>query len=149
MPVCCRGATAQDGRVLSLGQGETILVVNSDSGQLLRDEEVLAALCYEPVGFTGPEAALAAYQAAPERFDAFLIGRVGPPGAVLKLAAALPPELPILLATPSAGSFDADFLAAAGISDVVHAPVVASEIAEALDRLFVKHRAHSATSLPL
>jgi signal transduction histidine kinase len=141
-------AAARAERVPSLGQGETILVVNSDSGQLLRDEEVLAALCYEPVGFTGPEAALAAYHTRPERFDAFVIGRVGPPGAVLKLAAALPPELPILLATPSAGSFDADFLAAAGISDVVHAPVVASEIAEALDRLFVKHRAHSSTALP-
>lgn len=148
LPCLSTAATARDQQVPSLGQGETILVVNNDSEQLLRDEEVLAALCYEPVGFTRPEAALAAYQKAPERFDAFVIGRFGPPGAVLKLAAALPPKLPILLMTPSAGSFDADFLAAAGISDVVHAPVVASEIAEALGRLFVKHRAHSCATLP-
>jgi hypothetical protein len=141
-------AAAQDQQAPSLGRGETVLLVNSDAGQLLRDEEVLAALCYEPVGFTRPEAALTAYQRAPERFEAFVIGRLGPPGAVLKLAAALPPELPVLLATPSAGSFDADFLAAAGISDVVHAPIVASEIAEALGRLFVKHRALSPATLP-
>jgi signal transduction histidine kinase len=141
-------AATRDQAESSLGQGETILVVNNDAVQLLRDEEVLAALCYEPVGFTEPDAALAAYQKTPTRFDAFVIGRLGPPGAVLKLAAALPSELPILLATPSAGSFDADFLAAAGISDVVHAPVVASEIAEALGRLFIKHRAYSSAALP-
>jgi hypothetical protein len=29
-------------------------------------------------------------------FDAFVIGRFGPPDAVLKLAGALPPELPML-----------------------------------------------------
>jgi signal transduction histidine kinase len=145
---CLSTVAAQDEQASSLGQGETILVVNSDAGQLLRDEEVLAALCYEPVGFTAPDAALSAYQKAPKRFDAFVIGRFGPPGAVLKLAGALPPELPILLATPSAGSLDADFLAAAGISDVVHAPVVASELAEALGRLLVNRRAHSPLALP-
>lgn len=131
-----------------LGQGETILVVNSDGEQLPRDKEVLAALCDEPVGFTRPEAALAAFQKSPERFDAFVIGRFGPPGAVLKVADALPPKLPILLTTPAAGSFDADFLRAAGISDVVHAPVVANEIAEVPGRVFVKHRALSETLPP-
>jgi signal transduction histidine kinase len=145
---CLSAATAQDEQVSALGQGETILVVNSDAGQLLRDEEVLAALCYEPVGFIAPDAALAAYQKAPRRFDAFVIGRFGPPGAILKLASALPPELPVLLATPSAGSFDVDFLSAAGISDVVHAPVVAGELAEALGRLLVKRRAPSSLALP-
>ena len=145
---CLSAATPRDEEVSSLGQGETILVVNSDAGQLLRDEEVLAALCYEPVGFTAPDAALAAYRRAPQRFDAFVIGRFGPPGAVLKLAGALPPELPMLLATPSAGSFDADFLAAAGISDVVHAPIVASELAEALGRVFMQRRGHSSMALP-
>jgi signal transduction histidine kinase len=145
---CLSAAMPRDQQVSSLGRGETVLVVNSDAGQLLRDEEVLAALCYEPVGFVAPDAALAAYERAPTRFDAFVIGRFGPPGAVLKLAAALPPELPILLATPTAASFDADFLAAAGISDVVRAPVVASELAEALGRLFVKRRLHSSVTLP-
>jgi signal transduction histidine kinase len=131
-----------------LGHGETILVVDRESGQLLRDEEILAALCYEPVGFTRPEAALAAYRTEPERFDAFVIGRFGTPEAVMKLAVALPSELPILLATASADEFDADFLATAGISDVVHAPVIASEIAVALGRLLVGQRARASVTLP-
>ena len=45
---------------LPLGRGETVLVVESEREQLLSDEEMLAALGYEPVGFERPADALAA-----------------------------------------------------------------------------------------
>jgi hypothetical protein len=52
--------------------GETILVLEKDRGRLFRYEEILAALGYEPVGFTTlREVALA--DAARARFDAALV----------------------------------------------------------------------------
>jgi DNA-binding NtrC family response regulator len=57
--------------------------------------------------------------------------------ASLELAAALheaAPHLPVVLATKSTEEIGADTLMNAGIADVVHWPIVAAEIAAALDR---------------
>jgi CheY-like chemotaxis protein len=113
------------------------LVVDDTDERLLADEEVLAALGYEPVGFTGAAAALAACRASPERFDAVLVEHIVPARSAIELAAALhqiSPHLPILLATASADEISADALVAAGVSGVVHRPLMAAEIAEALAR---------------
>ena len=59
--------------VLPLGRGETVLVVESERERLLRDEEMLAALGYEPVGFERAADAVAACRSAPDRFDIILI----------------------------------------------------------------------------
>jgi CheY-like chemotaxis protein len=121
----------------SLGSGETVLMYADDRAQLLRDEEMLAALGYEPVGFTSKELALAACRAEPARFDLLVVGHQGSPIASLELAAALhaaAPHLPIVLATKSTEEIGADTLMNAGIADVVHWPIVAAEIAAALDR---------------
>ncbi len=118
------------------GRGETILLVANDSIRLLRDEEMLAALGYEPVGFSGADAALAACRAAPRRFDALVVGHLGSATSSLELAAALhaaAPHAPIVLATKSAEEIGADRLVDAGIADVVHWPLVAVEIAAALN----------------
>jgi DNA-binding NtrC family response regulator len=122
---------------LLLGRGETVLVVDDDRERLLRDEEMLAALGYEPVGFTRVSDALAACGAIPRRFDALLVGHLVPAASALDLAAAvreLAPDLPILLATASVDDFGARALVAAGISEVVRRPLVSTEIAEALTR---------------
>jgi DNA-binding NtrC family response regulator len=90
--------------VLPLGRGETVLMVDEDRARLLRDEEVLAALGYEPVGFTRASDALAACRATPERFDAMVVGHLGSATSSLDLAAALHaaiPSLPIVLASAS------------------------------------------------
>ena len=55
------------------GHGETVLVVDEAREQLLRDEEILAALGYEPVGFTRVADALEACREAPKRFDILLV----------------------------------------------------------------------------
>ena len=120
-----------------LGCGETVLIVAHDDARLLRDEEILAALGYEPVGFTAADAALAACRAAPERFDVLIVGHLGSVKSSLELAAALhkaAPHLPIVLATKSTEEIDADRLMFAGIVDVAHWPIVAAEIAAALNR---------------
>jgi signal transduction histidine kinase len=123
----------------SLGHGETVLVLETDSHRLLRDEELLAALGYEPVGFTRAADAHAAYLASPERFDIAVVGQAWPPDSVLELTTALrrvSPDLPILLATSSNEAFGAMTLARAGISEVISWPIKAAEVAGALrDRL--------------
>jgi len=101
------------------------------------DEEMLAALVYEPIGFTCASDALAACRAAPRRFDVLLVGHLTPANSALDLAAALHqsvPDVPILLATASADEVGADALAAAGISEVVRRPLVSAEIASVLAR---------------
>jgi signal transduction histidine kinase/FixJ family two-component response regulator len=124
-----------DFATLSFGQGETVLVVEDDPERLLRDEEILAALGYEPVGSTRAADATAMCRESPERFDALVVGHVAPMMAELELAAALheiAPGLPILLATASVDELGANALVVAGISDVVPWPIVATEIAAAL-----------------
>jgi len=113
-----------------------VLMVESSPARLLRDEEILAALGYEPVGFTRAEDAWAACQAAPQRFDAMVVGHLPPPAtATLELTTAirrLASGLPILLATSQADEFAADALVGAGICDLVAWPITAAEIAVAL-----------------
>jgi CheY-like chemotaxis protein len=126
-----------DESALRLGSGQTVLVVEASSERLLADEEMLAALGYEPVGFTRADDALAACRAMPKRFDALLVGQITSAGSALGLAAALNEsvgDVPILLATASADEIDTDALVAAGISEVVHRPLVSAELAWALAR---------------
>jgi len=121
----------------TFGRGETVLVVDEANERLLADEEMLAALGYEPVGFARAGDALAACRTVQKRFDALIIGHLAPANSALDLATALHrtvPDLPVLLATASADEIGADALAAAGISEVVHRPLISAEIAAALAR---------------
>jgi FixJ family two-component response regulator len=64
-----------------------------------------------------------------------VVGHLAPMAAALDLAVALheiAPGLPILVATASADDFCANGLAAAGISDVLTWPIIATEMATAL-----------------
>jgi CheY-like chemotaxis protein len=125
------------GRVaaLPLGRGEAVLIVEDDARHLLNDEEVIAALGYEPVGCTYAADVQAMFRAAPERFDVVIVCHTAPATAALNLAAALheiASHRPILLAAPSADELGAKTLVASGICDVVHWPIIATEIAEVL-----------------
>jgi signal transduction histidine kinase/FixJ family two-component response regulator len=120
---------------LPFGRGESVLVIEDDSERLLRDEEIFAALGYEPIGFTRADEARSRCQESPERFDVVVVGHLAPMAASLELAVALhelAPALPILLATASSDDFGACALVAAGISDVVAWPITATEMAMAL-----------------
>jgi signal transduction histidine kinase/CheY-like chemotaxis protein len=138
----CSAAEGED-TSLPFGHGETLLLVEEDRAQLTRDEEMLAALGYEPVGYTRATDARVALRADPARFDAVVLGQTAPPGAALELAASLhqiAPELPILLATAFAEEMDADALVAAGISEIVRHPFMSIEIAGALARYLDSRR---------
>ena len=74
LPAVAADSTAAVGpAVPPLGRGETVLVVESERERLLYNEEMLAALGYEPVGFERPADAIAACRSAPNRFDIILV----------------------------------------------------------------------------
>jgi CheY-like chemotaxis protein len=121
-----------------LGRGETVLIVHDDRGSLLGDEEILAALGYEPVGFDRPADAIAAVRNEPARFDAVLIC-VASVGDALDLARtlhAISPRQPILLAR-SALDIGVEALVRAGVADLVRRPIVGAELASVLSRCLV------------
>ena len=100
------------------------------------DEETFAVLGHEPAGVPTRSAdARAGCLEAPERFDAMVVGHLSSAAAALDLAAELheiAPGLPILPATASSDDFGANALVTAGISDVVAWPIIATEMALAL-----------------
>jgi hypothetical protein len=121
-----------------LGQGETVMVVNCDPISLQRDEEVVATLGYEPVGFSDPTKASTALTAAPGRFDALLIVNIQPPSVALDLALSLHKldvGLPIILATAMGSKLTATH-SNSGVRAVVGAPIEAFALASTLSQLF-------------
>jgi AmiR/NasT family two-component response regulator len=134
LPALADSATP-DTRVLPLGRGQTVLIVESE--RLPRDEEMLAALGYEPVGFERADDAIAACRSVPDRFDAVVIGRIAANVNDLQVAQVLHglmPRPPILLATASVKEVSVDELAEAGISEVLRRPLDSSEVAAVLAR---------------
>ena len=103
LPAAAADSTAGAGpAMLPLGRGETVLVVESERERLLYDEEMLAALGYEPVGFERPADAIAACRSAPDRFDIILVSHASQTPGGVDLAHALheiAPRQPLLLAT--------------------------------------------------
>jgi signal transduction histidine kinase len=130
-------STVAGSTVLPLGRGETVLVVESERERLLRDEETLAALGYEPVGFEHAVDAIAACRSTPGRFDAAVVGHTASAPGALNVARALREFMsrkPILLATTSTMDVSVDALSEAGIAEVLHRPLVNTELAAALAR---------------
>jgi DNA-binding NtrC family response regulator len=138
LPAAAADSTALVGPAMfPLGRGETVLVVESELDQLRRDEEMLAALGYEPVGFERLADAIAECRSVPGRFDIILVSHASQSQGGLDLARAMhqiAPRQPLLLATASAIDGSVDALAEAGISEVLRRPLVSTELAAALAR---------------
>jgi signal transduction histidine kinase/CheY-like chemotaxis protein len=128
------------------GEGETVLLVEHDTRQRLRDEEILAALGYEPVGYSVAADAWAACEALPERFDLVLLADPTAVAGMLELSARLHevvPGVPILLATVSIDAVGAAELMRAGVADVVPWPIAAAETIAALQDALRRSRCRS------
>jgi signal transduction histidine kinase len=138
LPMAPSGTRKMPGPVMPpRGRGETVLIVEREREQLLRDEEMLAALGYEPVGFEVPADALAACQSAPGRFDIILVSDAAATPGGVELSRRLhkaAPQPPLLLATASSIDVSVDAVAEAGISELLRRPLVSTELAAALAR---------------
>lgn len=119
------------------GHGEVVMLVVSDRDRLLGEEEKLAALGYEAVGFATAEAAVQDCKANPNRYDCVVVSQLGTLAQTVELAAELRRALlstPIVLAAKISSDVRPDDLLAAGISDVVGWPILTGEIAAALSQ---------------
>ncbi len=124
---------------MQFGNGETLLVLERDHISLLKHEEILAALGYEPIGFTAADQAISALGVSPSRFDLILICCPREASVDLKLARMLHQAdagLPIILTTISTERFSAAALAAAGVSQLVTSQFSSVELANALGGLW-------------
>ncbi|HEY4265386.1 MAG TPA: two-component system VirA-like sensor kinase [Micropepsaceae bacterium] len=122
-------------RVAGRGGGQAVLVFEADRARLLKHEEILAALGYEPAGFTDVSEAIAACRASPGRFDIALLCHQHGKGSPLDLAMTVHravPDLSIILAVPWAADLAAPALAEAGVSEIVGLPLTSAELSGAL-----------------
>jgi hypothetical protein len=133
----------------AFGRGQTVLLLSSGREQLLHDEEILAALGYEPVGFWRAADAIAACRSNSDRFDAVLVGcsLLGNEARSLPaLLHGIEPRLPIVVAAEPAEVCDVDALVMAGVSEVVTRPIIADEVAAVLARCLQAKTYHNETA---
>lgn len=119
------------------GRGETILVVDDDRQLVLVGEEMLAALGYEPIGFDDPTAAMNAFRADPERFDAALADEQMPQMSGTELATGLHrvrPDLPIILMTGRPDAVDTPPRPSAEIREILRKPLRSRPLGACLAR---------------
>ena len=120
-----------------MGQGQTVLVVDDDAALVALAEELLAGLGYEPLGTSDPEAALAAVQADPQRFDLLLTDELMPGlcgTALTQAVRALRPDLPVVLASGYGGAQLDQRARDAGIRVLLAKPLTRQELAWGLHR---------------
>jgi len=100
--------------------------------------EVLSRLGYEAVSFSDSHAALAAFQAAPERFDVVVTDEAMPGLTGTGLARVLRshrPDLPIVLVSGYTGALQTQQALAAGVRELLSKPIRSHEMAATLARV--------------
>jgi len=111
------------------------MLVDDEQPLVALGEEMLAALGYEPIGFTSSRQALDSFRADPQRFDLVLTDEIMPELTGTQLAAELHqlrPELPILLMTGYGGVALSQQAREASIRAILKKPLQSREIAESI-----------------
>ncbi|SDM77485.1 Signal transduction histidine kinase [Methylobacterium phyllostachyos] len=114
----------------------TVMIVGAARSALHDDEEILAALGYEPIGYTDPDVALTALRAESERFDLLIVENRPSDSLGLAFArrAARIVDRPIVLSLSTTDTVRPDVLSAIPIVDVVHRPWRSNALALTLRR---------------
>jgi PAS domain S-box-containing protein len=138
----CTGEAALPSTDLAItlphGRGQTILIVDNENPLVALAEETLAELGYEPIGFSSSMAALQAFRAAPQGFDAVLTDESMPELSGIDLARALTslrPDMPIVLMSGFGGPQLHERAQAAGIRELLRKPLQRKDLAECLGRV--------------
>ncbi len=124
------------------GHGETVMIVDDEQALVELAEEVVARLGYEPVGFVSSSAALQAFGAAPERFDAIITDEMMPDLIGTEFARRIRgvrASIPILLMSGRAVASVVERAAEVGVNEVLRKPLHTRDIGEALARVLGIH----------
>jgi PAS domain S-box-containing protein len=122
---------------LPRGKGETVMIVDDERPLVALAEEITAQLGYEPVGFDSSRAALEAFSAQPQRFDAVLTDEAMPDLVGTELASEirrLRPAIPIILMSGYGGAQLTNRAAEIGVNEVLRKPLHRRDLAESLAR---------------
>ena len=120
------------------GGGQRVLLIDDEAPMLAVTAEVLSRLGYEPVSFSDGHKALAAFEAAPARFDVVITDEVMPGLTGTGLASVVRrhrPDLPIVLMSGHGGPLLTQQALGAGVSELLIKPLQSREIATTLARL--------------
>lgn len=146
LPCSERTAAVESHReALPRGDGETVMLVDDEEVLVCLGEELIAKLGYEPVGYTSPAEALAAFRADPGRFDVVLTDETMPGMTGSQLAEqirALRCDVPIVLMSGYAAAPLAARAFGIGAVDVLNKPLLAHDIARCLERAFRARARH-------
>jgi predicted ATPase/signal transduction histidine kinase/CheY-like chemotaxis protein len=120
------------------GHGERVLLIDDETSVLTAATDVLAGLGYESVSFSDSHAALAAFEASPDRFDVVMSEEVmrGLTGTALaRVFRHRRPDLPIVLMSGYGSATLKRDAVAAGVSELLTKPLQARDIAATLARV--------------
>jgi DNA-binding response OmpR family regulator len=113
--------------------------VEDERPLMLLTEEMLAALNYEPAGFTRPAEALRELGTSPLRFDAAVIDHLMPGMTgteLVKQLRAIRPDLPILLISAHEGPVLNQEALTVGVDEILAKPLDFRRLAQAMSLLF-------------
>jgi len=118
--------------------GRQMMIVDDEPALVMLTEEIVRGLCYEPVGYSDPVAALAALREAPERFAAVITDEVMPKlcgTGFTKAVREFAPDLPVLLVSGYGGALLASRASAVGVNRVLSKPLQRAELERTLAEL--------------
>jgi PAS domain S-box-containing protein len=129
------------------GGHERVLVVDDEESLVRLVTQTLSELGYTPVGFTVSAAALDAFLADPEQFDAVITDESMPGTSgseLIRKMRSIRPTIPILLVSGYLGTAVIQRAMEAGASEVLKKPLSARLLATTLDRILHAAAAPSA-----
>ena len=129
---------------LPRGNGERVLLVEDEKPLMLLTEEMLAALNYEPAGFTNPSEALEEFRLDPSRFDVVVLDQLMPGMTGTDLARQmrqLRTDMPVVLISGYTGPVLTQQALSAGIDHILTKPLDLRQIAEAISNVLSRETA--------
>jgi PAS domain S-box-containing protein len=123
---------------LPRGEGQRVLVVDDEEPLVKLATRTLEELGYAAVGFTSSTAALAAFRADPQRFDALITDERMPGmsgSALIREVRGIRDRIPIVLMSGYVGGAVASHAREAGAEEVLKKPLSARDLAASLARV--------------
>jgi nitrogen-specific signal transduction histidine kinase len=120
------------------GDGQRVLIVDDEEPLVRLATRTLEELGYAPVGFTSSTAALEAFRAAPERFDALITDERMPGmsgSALIREVRGIRGGMPIVLMSGYVGGAVTRRARSAGAEEVLKKPLSARDLATSLARV--------------